>query len=138
MASNKHSSSTLEGNYQKETVSFRLVSRDEEGKKRVEKAEVNTSNPETLKYIEKKLRDKGVQRMDRRPVDGNALHHTPPKSGHGGKFTWEGSGDIADTELSPVPPAIDEGDPNYVDEEVEERILKGEEPDVDGLPALLA
>nr|DAD24657.1 TPA_asm: hypothetical protein HUJ06_026121 [Nelumbo nucifera] len=62
------------------------------------------------------------------------LHHTPPKSGHGGKFTWEvPMNDIADTELSPLPLAIGEGDPNYVDEEVEERILKGEELDVDGL-----
>ena len=49
----------------KETVTFRAVSRDEEGRKRAEKAEVDSHNVDTLKYIEKKLIDKGVQRQVR-------------------------------------------------------------------------
>ncbi|XP_068661417.1 uncharacterized protein [Aristolochia californica] len=98
----------------KETVMLRVVSRDEEGRKRVEKAEIDTHNPDTLRYIEKKMRDKGIQRMERRPADGLSLIHNP-KSGHGGKYTWEGPDDIVKYELSDTPPAIDEGDPNYVD-----------------------
>lgn len=117
----------------KETVTLRIISKDEEGQKRVEKAELNAHNPNTLKYIEKKLWDKGVQRMERHPVDGLGLAHGPSKSGHGGKYTWEGPGDIAENELAAAPPAIDERDPNYVDEEEEERIVKGEEPEVAGL-----
>ena len=48
------------------------------------------------------------------------------KSGHGGKHTWEGPRDTAENELGAAPPAIDENDPNYVDEEAEDRILRGE------------
>jgi hypothetical protein len=119
----------------KETVAFQAVSRDEEGRKKVEKKEViNTHNIDTLKYIERKLMDKGVQRMDRHPVDGlGGIGKPPPKSGHGGKYTWEGPDDLAESELSAVPPAIDEKDPNYVDEEKEERVLRGEDNDVAGL-----
>lgn len=111
----------------KETVTFRAVSRDEEGRKRVEKVEVDTHNKDTLKYIEKKLEDKGVARMDRHPVDGITLKRGPPKSGHGGKFTWEGPEDLIHSELDAAPPALDEKDPNFVDEEEEE------EEDVGGL-----
>ncbi|XP_041028801.1 uncharacterized protein LOC121268549 [Juglans microcarpa x Juglans regia] len=119
---------------EKETVTIRAVSRNEEGRKRVEKTEANTHNIDTLKYIEKKLMDKGVQRMDRHPVDGmGGIAKPPPKSGHGGKYTWEGPSDLVEAELEEVPPAIDEKDPNYVDEEVEERILRGEDSDVAGL-----
>jgi hypothetical protein len=78
--------------------------------------------------------DKGVQRMDRHPVDGlGGIGKPPPKSGHGGKYTWEGPDDPEESELSAVPPAIDEKDPNYVDEEKEERVLRGEDNDVVGL-----
>lgn len=115
----------------KETVTIR---RDEEGRKKVEKAEVKTRNIDTLKYLEKKLMDKGVHRMDRHPVDGlGGIGKPPPKSGHGGKYTWEGPDDLAESELLDLPPAIDEKDPNYVDEEEEERILRGEDSDVAGL-----
>ncbi|KAF8396463.1 hypothetical protein HHK36_018086 [Tetracentron sinense] len=117
----------------KETIVIRAVSKDEEGRKRVEKAELDTHNIDTLKYIEKKLANKGVQRMERHPVDGLSLAHGPHKSGHGGKYTWEGPGDFAETELCAAPPAIDERDPNYVNEEVEERIVKGEDSEVAGV-----
>lgn len=119
----------------KETVTIKAVSRNEEGRRRVlEKTEANTHNIDTLKYIEKKLIDKGVQRMDRHPVDCmGGIAKPPPKSGHGGKYTWEGPSDLVEAELEEVPPAIDKKDPNYVDEEVEERILRGEDSDVAGL-----
>lgn len=114
----------------KDKVVIRAVSRDEEGKKRVEKMELNTRNIDTIKYVEKKLMDKGVRRMDRHPVDGlGGIGKPPPKSGHGGKYTWEGPDDLAENELDAAPPAIDEKDPNYVDEELEEKIVKGEEGD---------
>ncbi|KAI3857758.1 hypothetical protein MKX03_023981 [Papaver bracteatum] len=56
------------------------------------------------------------------------------KAGHGGKYTWEGPRDLVDVELSmgqDVPTAIDEGDPNYVDEEVEEKVMRGDSDVVD-------
>ena len=115
-----------------ETVTIRAVSHDEEGKKRVEKTVVNTHTVDTLKYVEKKLMDKGVIRMDRHPADGIGIGKPAPKSGHGGKYTWEGPDDLAESELLEVPAAIDEKDPNYVDEEEEEKILKGEKSDVAG------
>ncbi|XP_027177069.1 uncharacterized protein LOC113776164 [Coffea eugenioides] len=96
----------------KETVTSRAVSGDEEGRKRVEKVEVDSPNVDTLKYIERKLIDKGVQRQDRRPIDGIPLGRQH-KSGHGGKYTWEGPRDTAENELGAAPPAIDENDPNY-------------------------
>ncbi|XP_021908666.1 uncharacterized protein LOC110822772 [Carica papaya] len=108
----------------KETVTIRAVSRDEEGRKRVEKAEVKTHNVDTLKYIEKKLADKGVQRMDRHPADGIGIGRPPPKSGRGGKYTWDGPDGPAENELEAAPPAIDRGDPNYVDEEEEEKVAR--------------
>ncbi|KHN18722.1 hypothetical protein glysoja_021473 [Glycine soja] len=77
-----------------ETVTIRAVSHDEEGRKRVEKTELNTHNIHTIKYVEKKLINKGVQR---------------------GKFTWEGPASVEDNELMTEPAAMDEGDPNYLD-----------------------
>jgi hypothetical protein len=104
-----------------ETVTFRAVSRDKEGRK---KKEGNTHKIDTLKYQEKKLMDKGVHRMDRHPVDGlGGIGKPPPKSGHGGKFTWEGPDDLVKSELLGVPPAIDEKDPNYVNEKEEEETI---------------
>lgn len=107
-------------------VAIRAVSRDDEGRKKIEKTELPSRNIDTIKYIEKKLEDKGVQRMERHPANGIGIGQPPPKSGHGGKYTWEGPDPVAENELTPVPPAIDEKDPNYVDEVEEERILKGE------------
>lgn len=117
----------------KDTVTIRAVSHDEEGRKRVEKTELYTQKIETIKYIEKKLEDKGVLRMDRHPADGIGIGKPPPKSGRGGKYTWVGPGDLAESELDAAPPAIDEKDPNYVVEEEEERILRGEKSDVAGI-----
>lgn len=114
----------------KDKVTIRAVHHDEEGRKRVEKTELNTHNIDTIKYVEKKLIDKGVQRMERHPADGIRMAKPPPKSGHGGKYTWEGPEDIAQNELEAAPPALDENDPNYVDEEQEEKIVRGEEKDV--------
>lgn len=107
------------------------VSRDEEGKKKVEKTVVpRTRRPNTIRYFERKMVDKGIQRMDRHPVDGLGGLHQVPKSGHGGKFTWEGPADEAYNELEPLPPAIDPNDPNYVEEEEEEPTEgKGEQND---------
>lgn len=101
----------------KETVTIRAKSGDEEGRKRVEKVELDTHNIDTIKHVEKKLIDKGVQRRERHPIDGLPLSRGPPKSGHGGKYTWEGPNDLVDNELSGVPAAIDEKDPNYVDDD---------------------
>ena len=114
-------------------VTIRAVSRDEEGKKKEEKAELNTRNIDTIKYVKKKLFDKGVQRLERHPADGIGLRKPPPKSGHGGKYTWEGPDETVENELEAVPPAIDEKDPNYVDEEWEEKLVKGKTEDVAGL-----
>nr|GMD39551.1 uncharacterized protein LOC109181099 [Ipomoea batatas] len=113
-------------------ANYEAVGRDEEGCKRVTKHEVETHNIDTLKYIEKKLMDKGVHRKDRRPASGIPLGKQS-KSGHGGKFTWEGPADEAEYELDDVPAAIDEKDPNYVDEEAEKSILKGEVSGVEGM-----
>ncbi|XP_059669776.1 uncharacterized protein LOC132315031 [Cornus florida] len=107
------------------TVTIRAVSHDEEGRKQVEKTEVNIHKIDTLKYIEKKLADNGLVRMERHSADGIPLARGPPKSGHGGKYTWEGPMDEAEAELKLAPPAIDEKDPNYVDEEAEERLVEG-------------
>ncbi|THU50199.1 hypothetical protein C4D60_Mb06t17590 [Musa balbisiana] len=98
-------------------MEIRAESGDEEGRKKVERVEVpKTRRPDTVRYIEKKLVDKGIQRMERHPVDGLGIGRSPPKSGHGGKFTWEGPEDVVESEVDPVPPAIDEKDPNYVEE----------------------
>ncbi|XP_010248412.1 PREDICTED: uncharacterized protein LOC104591302 [Nelumbo nucifera] len=126
----------MEGNLSKDSVSFdRVVDEDDEGgRKRAERKEVKKPhNPDRVKYIEKQLWDKGVQRMERHPVDGlGGLGQPPPKSGHGGKYTWEDPCDAAENELSPTLPAIDEGDPNYVEEEEEKGVVKDEEPQVVG------
>ncbi|XP_057497902.1 uncharacterized protein LOC130782567 [Actinidia eriantha] len=111
----------------KDTVTIRAVSKGEEGRKKVEKLQLNPHKIETIKYIEKKLVDKGVQRMERRPADGLPLARPPPKSGHGGKYTWEGPVNEAEAELHPTPAAVDERDPNYVDETEEERAVRGDD-----------
>ncbi|OIT22050.1 PREDICTED: uncharacterized protein LOC109218102 [Nicotiana attenuata] len=90
------------------------------------KEKVDTKNVDKIKYIERKLTEKGVQRLERHPADGLPLKHDP-KKGHGGKFTWEGPDKEAVNELEPAPPALDEKDPNYVDEEAEEKLMKEEE-----------
>ncbi|XP_010037100.2 uncharacterized protein LOC104425924 [Eucalyptus grandis] len=118
----------------KDTTTLPIVTRDEEGKKRVAKIEVEAHKVDTVEYLERKLMDKGVQRMERHPADGlGGIGRPPPKSGRGGKYTWEGPEDPAESELAPTPPAIDEKDPNYVDEEAEEKVIRGEDGEVAGL-----
>lgn len=115
----------------KNTTTLPVVTRDEEGKQRVEKMEVEARGVDTLKYIERKLMDKGVRRMERHPADGlGGINRPPPKSGRGSKYTWEGLEDPAESKLAPSPPAIDEKDPNYVDEEAEEKVTRGEDAEV--------
>ncbi|KAM3325029.1 hypothetical protein P3S67_000153 [Capsicum chacoense] len=102
----------------------------EEGRKHVGKIEIDTKNVDTIKYIEKRLTEKGVQRLERHPADGLPFKHDP-KKGHGGKYTWEGPDNDAASELDPVPPALDEKDPNYEEAEAEaedekEKVVVGE------------
>ncbi|XP_078435041.1 plant/protein [Wolffia australiana] len=92
----------------------RVVYGDEEGRHRVEKVAVpETRRPDTLRYVERKMCEKGINRMERRPVDGQTLKCGPHKSGHGGRFTWEGPDDVAHSQLDPAPAAVDAGDPNF-------------------------
>ncbi|XP_076943071.1 uncharacterized protein LOC143633001 [Bidens hawaiensis] len=119
---------TNNNNKQEEPVTIRAVSANEEGRKWVEKIEVKTHNIDTLKHIEKKLTDKGLHRLDRHPRDGISLEKQA-KGGRGGKYTWDGPGGVVDDELDPAPPAVDEKDPNYVDEEEEVRVAR----EVDGV-----
>ncbi|CAA2966689.1 Hypothetical predicted protein [Olea europaea subsp. europaea] len=88
--------------------------RADEGKKHVEKVEIPTHNVDIVKYVERKLIDKGFQRQKRYLADWLPLKHDP-KKGHGGKYTWEGP--EKEVELDAPPPAIDEKDLNYVEEE---------------------
>lgn len=96
-----------------EKVTIKAECRAEEGRKHLENVEVNTKDVDTVKYVEKKLVDKGVARMERHPADGLPLKHDP-KKGHGGKYTWEGPDKGLD---EAAPYAIDRGDPNYVEED---------------------
>ncbi|MBA0740144.1 hypothetical protein Gogos_013365 [Gossypium gossypioides] len=114
----------------KSSAVIRAVSHDEEGRKKVERTKVPSRKIDTIKYIERKLEDKGVQRLERHPTDGIGIDQPPPKSGRGGKYTWEGPDGLAENELMAAPPAIDEKDPNYVDEEEEEKIVRDENSDV--------
>uniref|UniRef100_A0A7N0V566 Uncharacterized protein n=1 Tax=Kalanchoe fedtschenkoi TaxID=63787 RepID=A0A7N0V566_KALFE len=99
-----------------------LVARssDEAGMKGVEKQEVRTRDADTAKDVERKLGEKGLMRRDRQAVDGRGgVKRPPPKQGRGGRFTWEGPGGAVEAEAEALPGAVDENDPNYVDEEEE-------------------
>ena len=98
-----------------ETVTIRALSLDEFGGKHVEKSEHHTSDINTFKYLEKKLVGKGVLRLNRHSGNGLRLGKQS-KSGHGGKYTWEGPAGKVENELDTVPPAMDDKDPNYVDD----------------------
>ncbi|XP_013601732.1 PREDICTED: uncharacterized protein LOC106309221, partial [Brassica oleracea var. oleracea] len=97
---------------------LRSEHRDEECRKAVDKLELKTRNPDTINQVEKKLMEKGVQRMERHPSDGTQIRRPPPKSGHGGKYTWEGAARMEDYEMQPDPSAMDEGDLNYDEEKI--------------------
>lgn len=109
----------------KEKVEIRAECRAEDGRKHVEKVELKTRDVDTLKYVERKLIDKGVQRLDRHPADGLPLKHDP-KKGHGGKYSWEGPDTEFENQLL-AEAAIDVKDPNYVDEEEEEEEINDDE-----------
>ncbi len=70
--------------------------------------------PHQADYLQQKMVQKGHDRLERRPASG--YQGLPRKSGHGGKYTWEGPRGEEDD----FPAAIDERDPNFVDEEQEE------------------
>ncbi|WOG91116.1 hypothetical protein DCAR_0310364 [Daucus carota subsp. sativus] len=109
--------------HRREKVVIPAVSRDEEGRKRMEKIEVDSGNVETIRYVEKKLTDKGVHRMDRHPRDGLPIGRQP-KGGHGGKYTWEGPLGLENEEdVESIPVALDKNDPNYVEEEEGEEVV---------------
>ncbi|KMT06360.1 hypothetical protein BVRB_7g160420 [Beta vulgaris subsp. vulgaris] len=104
----------------KETVTLRAKHRDEEGKIVTEKVEVHTHDVDSLKHVEKKLVDTGLHRLERHSADHKAsVKKPPPKKGRGGKYTWEGPMTEADVELEAGVPVLDEGDPNFVDDEKE-------------------
>ncbi|CAA7060010.1 unnamed protein product [Microthlaspi erraticum] len=109
-------------NENKNTVVLQAKHQDEEGRKAVDKFELKTRNPETIKQVERKLMGKGVQRMDRHSSDGIPLKRPPSKSGHGGKYTWEGADRVEDYEMQPDPPAMDEGDPNYDEDQTKKTL----------------
>ncbi|KAL2502657.1 Uncharacterized protein Fot_36505 [Forsythia ovata] len=77
--------------------------RADEGRKHVERVEIPTYRGDKVKYVERKLIDKGVQKKERHPADGLPLKDDPKKG----------------LEKEAAPPAIDEKDPNYVEEGLE-------------------
>jgi hypothetical protein len=97
---------------------MRVVHRDEEGHMVKEKVPIpETRHPDTAKHFERKFEEKGLHRLERHPANGpRGIGAPPPKSGRGGKFTWEGPDGIVDSELDPLPAAIDRNDPNYEEE----------------------
>ncbi|RLN30440.1 uncharacterized protein C2845_PM05G05610 [Panicum miliaceum] len=117
---------------------MRVTHRDEEGKKVTEKLPVpETRRPDTARYFERKLEEQGFHRFERHPANaprGVGIGTPPPKSGRGGKYTWEGPGSLVEDELDPAPPAIDPNDPNYeeddgaagAEDEVAKEVVVGE------------
>ncbi|TJX50879.1 hypothetical protein E8P77_26860 [Soehngenia saccharolytica] len=81
--------------------------------------------PHFEEYQRQKNVQRGVERLERHPARGYL--GLPSKKGHGGKYTWEGPEQECLVDLPPD--AIDEGDPNYIDEaqqgENEEEVVKG-------------
>nr|ACG48804.1 hypothetical protein [Zea mays] len=112
---------------------MRVTHRDEEGKKVTEKMPVpETRRPDTAKHFERKLEEQGLHRFERHPANaprGVGIGAPPPKSGRGGKYTWEGPGSVVEDQLDPAPPAIDPNDPNYEeaeDDEAAREVVVGE------------
>ncbi|KAK3139322.1 hypothetical protein QOZ80_5AG0381350 [Eleusine coracana subsp. coracana] len=112
---------------------LRVTHRDEEGHKVTERAPIpETRRPDTARHFERKLEEQGLHRFERHPANaprGVGIGAPPPKSGRGGKYTWEGPGGLVEDELDPAPPAVDPNDPNY-DEEEESGAGAEEEKDV--------
>ncbi|GLJ55330.1 hypothetical protein SUGI_1187230 [Cryptomeria japonica] len=72
--------------------------------------------PHLQEYQRQKNVQRGVERLDRHSSKGYL--GLPSKKGHGGKYTWEGPNPDGIVDLPPD--ALDEGDPNYIDEAQEE------------------
>lgn len=99
------------------------VNLNEETKKVSEEVAPKKARPaHAVRRIEKKLLEKGVRRMERHSDDGISRGRGPAKSGHGGRFTWEGPHSELDPELG----ALDKGDPMYEEEEEENEMVVGE------------
>jgi hypothetical protein len=112
---------------------MRVTHRDEEGRKVTEKMPIpETRRPDTAKHLERKLEEQGLHRLERHPANaprGVGIGTPPPKSGRGGKYTWEGPSGLVQDELDPAPPAIDPKDPNYeekAEDEVAKEVVVGE------------
>ena len=114
---------------------MRVTHRDEEGRKVAENLPVpEMRRPDTARHLERKLEEQGLHRLERHPANaprGVGIGAPPPKSGRGGKYTWDGPGGLVGDELDPAPPAIDPNDPNYEDDdgaqdEVAEEVVVGE------------
>ncbi|GJN13791.1 hypothetical protein PR202_gb00536 [Eleusine coracana subsp. coracana] len=103
---------------------LRVTHRDEEGHKVTERVPVpETRRPDTARHFERKLEEQGLHRFERHPANaprGVGIGAPPPKSGRGGKYTWEGPGGPVDDQLDPAPPAVDPNDPNYEEGDEEE------------------
>ncbi|OAE29681.1 hypothetical protein AXG93_509s1330 [Marchantia polymorpha subsp. ruderalis] len=74
---------------------------------------------------------KGSERLDRRSA---TAHSGPKKSGHGGKFTWDGPTSQEDYENDAVV-VLDKKDPNYIDEDQEAEDKKVAEQFMAGIAA---
>jgi len=80
--------------------------------------------PHQEEYLQHKTVQKGYDRLERRPASG--YQGLPRKSGHGGKYTWEGP--RGEEEDEDYPAAIDEKDPNFIDsaqEELDRQVADG-------------
>jgi hypothetical protein len=76
---------------------------------------------------------KGFERLDRRSASGT--RGGTKKSGHGGKFTWDGPNSEEEGYDVASPPVTDRNDPNYVDEPVKEEEEKVAEEKEVGIAA---
>ncbi|CAK9228272.1 unnamed protein product [Sphagnum troendelagicum] len=76
---------------------------------------------------------KGFERLDRRSASGT--RGDTKKSGHGGKFTWDGPNSEEEDYDVASPPVTDRNDPNYVDEPVKEEEKKVAEEKEVGIAA---
>ncbi|GKU95971.1 hypothetical protein SLEP1_g9259 [Rubroshorea leprosula] len=95
------------------------------GGKSVEKTEVYSHNIDTIRYVEKKMEKEGVQRLDRHPTNRIGPGRSLPKAAPPVPVPVPVPANMVDNELDPVPTSVDEGDPNYVDEEVEDGNVDG-------------
>lgn len=107
---------------------MRVTRRDEEGHKVSKRVPVpETRRPDTARHLERKLEEQGLHRLEHHPANaplGVGIGMPPPKSGRGGKYTWEGAGGLVEDQMGSAPAAIDRNDPNYEEEEEEADVTK--------------